>query len=92
MKLLPLKPLKLSKPKALKNNQAMAPAFYIPAEAAQEYSLYNSDIESAINTFHGQAVVSGYTDAEWDAYVKQLDSLGLADYITYQQHCYDADF
>ena len=62
------------------------------AKAAQEYSLYNSDIESAINTFHGQAVVSGYTDAEWDAYVKQLDSLGLADYITYQQHCYDADF
>ena len=80
------------KPKALENNQAMAPASYIPAEAAQEFSLYSSDIESAINTFHGQGVVSGITDGDWDTYVKQLDDLGIADYITYYQHVYDADF
>ncbi len=80
------------KDKALEQTQCMAPASYIPAEAAQEYSLYNSDIESAINQFHGGAVVSGFEDAEWDAYVAQLDTLGLADYIEYNQHRYDADF
>ncbi len=80
------------KDKALEQTQCMAPASYIPAEAAQEYSLYNSDIESAINQFHGGAVVSGFEDAEWDAYVAQLDTLGLADYIEYNQHRYDCDF
>ena len=65
---------------------------YVPAEAQEEYSIYAVDVENAIKTFHGEAVVNGFDDAAWDAYVANVESVGYANYIEYYQKQYDGAF
>ncbi len=65
---------------------------YVPEDKMQELSLYEQDIANVINNFHGTAIVSGYTDDDWNKYVAQLDQYKYNDLIEWYQHKYDNDW
>ncbi|MFI3324837.1 MAG: hypothetical protein R3Y35_01535 [Clostridia bacterium] len=67
----------------------LIPTYAVPADAAEDFSFIQTEIETAVANFYGSAVVNGFTDAEWDAYVASLDSLGIDDFVQYYQNYVD---
>ncbi|MFI3324836.1 MAG: hypothetical protein R3Y35_01530 [Clostridia bacterium] len=67
----------------------LIPTTAIPADASEEFSYVKTEIETAVANFYGSAVVNGFTDADWDAYLANLDALGIDEWVEYYQNYVD---
>ena len=52
-----------------------------------------ADLKTSLSTYVNENITlfatGGRSLAEWDAYVQELDAIGLQDYITIMQQAYD---
>ncbi|MFI3325346.1 MAG: hypothetical protein R3Y35_04135 [Clostridia bacterium] len=67
----------------------LIPTYAAPEDATEEFSYIQTEIETAVANFYGSAVVNGFTDEDWDAYVANLDTLGLDEFVQYYQNYID---
>lgn len=72
-----------------KENQL--PQLYVTPEATDERSFIETDLFSEVKKFRAQAVMEGFSDADWDAYVKRLDDLRYNDYLQWYQDYMNGD-
>lgn len=72
-----------------KENQL--PQIYVTPEATDERSFMETDIYAEVKKFRAQAVMDGFGDAEWDAYVKRLDDLRYNDWLQWYQDYMDGN-
>ena len=50
---------------------------------------WKTDLFAYIKQFRAQAIMNGFTDAEWDAYVERLDQLQYQEWLQWYQDMYD---
>ncbi|WP_053228324.1 extracellular solute-binding protein [Spirochaeta cellobiosiphila] len=55
--------------------------FKFSSSEIEELSLIQTDLLNFIYTTEAQWIVSGFSDAKWNTYVKQLDNLGIDRYL-----------
>ncbi len=85
-----------------KERQDLVTEFYAPYKANDAYppvmlsneeldqvSFANTDINTLVKEKFAAWIVNGTLDSEWDAYVAQLDSLGVDDVVATYQQAYD---
>ena len=58
---------------------ACFPELKFTSEEYEELSFIKTDIDSYIETTRAKWITEGGIDEEWDAFVKQLDAMGLQD-------------
>ena len=67
------------------------PQSYVSPEAIDERSFIETDLKSYIKQFRSQAIMEGFSDADWDAYVKRLDDLQYPDWLQWYQDFIDGN-
>lgn len=85
-----------------KERQDLVAEFYAPFQANEAYppvmlsneeldqvSLANTDINTLVKEKFASWIVNGTIDGEWDAYVSQLQTLGVDDVVATYQQAYD---
>ena len=70
-----------------KENQL--PQIYVTPEANDDRSFMETDLFAEVKKFRSQAVMNGFTDAEWDAYCQRLDSLSYNEWLQWYQDYMD---
>ena len=65
------------------------PNVFRNAEDTEELSNLQTDIVTYINTTRADWIMNGFSDSDWDAYLAQLDSYGLKDYLAIYQKYLD---
>ena len=66
------------------------PNVFMNREDTEELSNLQADIQKTINAKKSDWIMNGFTDADWDEYLKSLDSYGLEDYLKIYQKYLDA--
>ncbi|MCR5451082.1 MAG: extracellular solute-binding protein [Lachnospiraceae bacterium] len=66
------------------------PNVFMTREDNEELSNLQADIVKSINAHKSDWIMNGFTDADWDAYLKELDSYKLNDYLAMYQKYLDA--
>jgi putative aldouronate transport system substrate-binding protein len=59
------------------------------ADDTEKLTTIQQDLISYINTSRSNFVMNGLSDADWDAYLKQVDSYGLENYLSIYQKYLD---
>lgn len=59
-------------------------------EDTEELANLQTDITKVINAKRSDWIMNGFTDADWDEYLKSLDSYGLNDMLEIFQKYLDA--
>lgn len=72
-----------------KENQL--PAIYVTQEAMDERSFIDTDLYAYVKQFRSQAVMDGFTDADWEAYLKRLDDLQYPAWLQWYQDYMDGN-
>ena len=72
------------------NHKYVFPNVFMSAEDTKELSNLQADIQKCINAFKSNAVMNGFTDADWDKFQADLEAYGLADYLAIFQKYVDA--
>ena len=72
------------------NHKYVFPNVFMSAEDTKELSNLQADIQKTINAFKSNAVMNGFTDADWDQFLADLDAYGLSDYLAIFQKYVDA--
>ena len=72
-----------------KENQL--PAIYVTQEATDERSFLDTDLYSYVKQFRSQAVMDGFGDAEWEAYLKRLEDLQYSKWLQWYQDYMDGN-
>ena len=72
------------------NHDYVFPNVFMSADDTKELSNLQADIQKCINTFKSNAVMNGFTDADWDQFMKDLEAYGLEDYLAIFQKYVDA--
>ena len=72
------------------NHKYVFPNVFMSAEDTKELSNLQADIQKCINAFKSNAVMNGFTDADWDQFQADLEAYGLADYLAIFQKYVDA--
>lgn len=72
-----------------KENQL--PQIYVTPEATDERAFLDTDLFAYVKQFRAQAVTDGFTDADWDAYLKRLDDLRYNDWLQWYQDYMDGN-
>ena len=67
------------------------PQSYVSPEAIDERAFIETDLKSYIKQFRSQAILDGFSDADWDAYVARLESLRYGDWIQWYQDFHDGN-
>lgn len=65
------------------------PKSYVSPEAIDERAFIETDLFSYIKQFRSQAILDGFTDADWDAYCTKLESLRYNDWLQWYQDFHD---
>ncbi len=74
------------------NPKEICPVLNYTQEEKDKYDMTMSNVKSYISTARSQFVtgaINPNSDSDWQAYLKQLDTLGLQDYLTLAQTSYD---
>ena len=66
------------------------PNVFMSQEDTEELSNLQADITKTINAKKADWIMNGFTDADWDEYVKSLDAYGLSDMLAIFQKYLDA--
>lgn len=72
-----------------KENQL--PQIYVTPEATDERAFMDTDLYAYVKQFRAQAVTDGFTDADWDAYLKRLEELRYSDWLQWYQDYMDGN-
>lgn len=72
-----------------KENQL--PAIYVTQEAMDERSFIDTDLYAYVKQFRSQAVMDGFSDADWEAYLKRLDDLQYPAWLQWYQDYMDGN-
>lgn len=72
-----------------KENQL--PPIYVTTEATDERSFMETDLFAEAKKFRAQAVMNGFTDDEWNAYVKRMEDLRYNDWLQWYQDYMDGN-
>lgn len=72
-----------------KENQL--PALYVTQEATDERSFIDTDLYAYVKQFRSQAVMDGFSDADWEAYLKRLDDLQYPAWLQWYQDYMDGN-
>lgn len=72
------------------NTKYVYPNVFMSRDDTEELSNLQADIEKRIKTAKSDWIMNGFTDADWDEYLKELDSYGLNDYLEIFQRYLDA--
>ena len=65
------------------------PKVYVTTEAIDRRTFIETDLFAYIKQFRSQAVMNGFTDAEWEEYCNQLQSLRYDEWLQWYQDCMD---
>ena len=68
------------------------PNLLMNPDDTEELSNLMADISNCINTHKSDWIMNGFTDADWDAYLSDLDAYGLPRYLEIFQTYLDAYF
>lgn len=71
------------------NTKYVFPNVLMSQEDTEELSNLQADISKTINAKKADWIMNGFTDADWDAYLKELDAYGLEDYLAIFQKYLD---
>ena len=72
------------------NTEYVYPNVFMDREDTEELSNLQADIEKTINAKKSDWIMNGFTDADWDEYLKSLDAYGLEDYLAIFQKYLDS--
>jgi putative aldouronate transport system substrate-binding protein len=72
------------------NKKYVFPNVFMTREDNETLSNLQADIVKSINAHKSDWIMNGFTDADWDAYLKELDSYKLNDYLAMFQKYLDA--
>ena len=64
----------------------------VPSDAQEEFDFTCEGLEDAINAYAADAILNGVTDDNWNAYLKQLDSLNYDYYLEFYQKKLDGNW
>ena len=68
------------------------PNLLMSTDDTEELSNLMADISTCINTHKSDWIMNGFTDADWDAYLSELDAYGLPRYLEIFQQYLDSYF
>ena len=71
------------------NTKYVYPNVFMSQEDTEELSNLQADIQKTINANKSDWIMNGFTDADWDQYLKDLDAYGLQDYLAIFQKYLD---
>ena len=71
------------------NCKYVYPNVFMTAEDTETLTTIQTDLISFINSSRSNFVMNGLTDAEWDEYLKQVNSYGLDQYLSIYQKYLD---
>ena len=63
------------------NTKYVYPNVFMSREDTQELSNLQADIQQTINAKKSDWIMNGFTDADWDKYLEELDAYGLQKYL-----------
>ena len=63
------------------NTKYVYPNVFMSREDTQELSNLQADIQKTINAKKSDWIMNGFTDADWDKYLEELDAYGLQKYL-----------
>lgn len=66
------------------------PNVFMNREDTEELSNLQADIEKTIKAKKSEWIMEGFTDADWDEYIKSLEAYGLEDYLAIFQKYLDS--
>ena len=72
------------------NTKYVYPNVFMSADDTKTISTLNADIFQFINTTRSSWIMNGFTDADWDQFVSQLNAYGLEQYLSIYQKYFDA--
>ena len=72
------------------NTKYVYPNVFMSQEDTEELSNLQTDITKTINAKRSDWIMNGFTDADWDEYIKSLDAYGLSDMLAIFQKYLDA--
>ncbi len=72
------------------NNDYVYPNVFMNREDTEELSNLQADIEKTINAYKSEWIMNGFTDADWDNYLQELDAYGLQEYLDIFQKYLDS--
>jgi len=72
------------------NTKYVYPNVFMSQEDTEELSNLQTDITKTINAKRSDWIMNGFTDADWDEYLKSLDAYGLEDMLAIFQKYLDA--
>lgn len=72
------------------NTKYVYPNVFMSLEDTEELSNLQADITKTINAKKSDWIMNGFTDADWDEYVKSLEDYGLSDMLEIFQKYLDA--
>ncbi len=72
------------------NNDYVYPNVFMTREDNETLSNLMADITKQINAYKANWIMNGFTDEDWDAYLKELDAYGMEDYLAMFQKYLDA--
>lgn len=72
------------------NTKYVYPNVFMDQEDTEELANLQTDITKVINAKRSDWIMNGFTDADWDEYLKSLDSYGLNDMLEIFQKYLDA--
>lgn len=72
------------------NTKYVYPNVFMSQEDTEELSNLQADIQKTINANKSDWIMNGFTDADWDQYLKDLDAYGLQDYLAIFQKYLDS--
>lgn len=67
------------------------PQIYVTPEAIDDRTFIETDLLAYLRQFRAQAIMDGFTDADWDAYCKQLEALNYAGWLQWYQDYIDGN-
>jgi len=71
------------------NTKYVYPNVFMSQEDTEKLSDLQADITKTINAKKADWIMNGFTDADWDAYIKELDAYGMEEYLSIFQKYLD---
>lgn len=72
------------------NTKYVYPNVFMSQEDTEELSNLQADIQKTINSKKSDWIMNGFTDADWEQYLKELEAYGLEKYISIFQKYLDS--
>jgi putative aldouronate transport system substrate-binding protein len=72
------------------NNDYVFPNVFMTADDNKECSNLSADITTRINTAKSDWVMNGFSDADWEQFLSDLEAYGLSRYLEIHQSYLDA--